>query len=136
MVELTQNEKRLLTALAKERTSSAPHLAELLHATPEAVIQWAHLAMDNCAATVERTAVKEFVYSDEGKKYRELGLPETQLLVQIGPGTTMAELQKHPAFKIGFGQLRKKKLISVSEDRKSTRLNSSHSDRSRMPSSA
>ena len=49
MAELTQNEKRLLAVLAKERTSSAPHLAALLDATPEAVIQWAHLAMDNGA---------------------------------------------------------------------------------------
>lgn len=115
MAELTQNEKRLLAVLAKERTSSAQHLAALLDATPEAVIQWAHLAMDNGAAKIERTVVNNFVYTDEGKKYREEGLPETQLLAEIGNGTTVAGIQKHPAFKIGFGQLRKKGLVTVSE---------------------
>lgn len=115
MAELTQNEKRLLAVLAKERTSNAEHLATLLDATPEAVIQWAHLAMDNGAANIDRTVEKGFVYTDEGKKYREEGLPETRLLAAIGAGTTVAELQKNPAFKIGFGQLRKKGFVIVRE---------------------
>ena len=113
MAELTQNEKRLLTALEKEKTADAPHLAGLLEATPEAVVQWAHLAQDRGLATVERIVAKEFVYTDEGKVYLQKGLPETQLLQDILPGTTLADLQKHEAFKIGFGQLRKKGLVKV-----------------------
>ena len=113
MAELTQNEKRLLAILEKEKKADAPHLAGLLDATPEAVVQWAHLAGDKGLATVERVVVKEFIYTDEGKVYVKYGLPETQLLRFILPGTMLADLQKHEAFKIGFGQLRKKGLVKV-----------------------
>ncbi|MDO9550133.1 MAG: phenylalanine--tRNA ligase subunit alpha [Methanoregula sp.] len=113
MAELTQNEKRLLAILEKEKKADAPHLAGLLEATPEAVVQWAHLAQDNGLALVERVVAKEFVYTDEGTVYLKEGLPETQLLRVILPGTTLADLQKHDAFKIGFGQLRKKGLVKV-----------------------
>ncbi len=113
MAELTQNEKRLLATLAQEKKADAPHLAALLGATPEAVVQWAHLAMDKGLMTVERIVVKEIVLSDEGKAYAKDGLPETQLLRFILPGTSLTDLQKHDAFKIGFGQLRKKGLVKV-----------------------
>ncbi|MEI7856994.1 MAG: phenylalanine--tRNA ligase subunit alpha [Methanomicrobiales archaeon] len=113
MAELTQNEKRLLAILEKEKKADAPHLAGLLEATPEAVVQWAHLAQDNGFALVERAVAKEFSYTDEGKIYAKDGLPETQLLRFILPGTTLADLQEHDVFKIGFGQLRKKGLVKV-----------------------
>jgi len=113
MAELTQNEKRLLAILEKENKADAPHLANLLDATPEAVVQWAYLAQDKELTSVERIVEKAFVYTDEGKIYLEKGLPETQLLRFILPGTTLADLQKHEAFKIGFGQLRKKGLVKV-----------------------
>ncbi len=113
MAELTQNEKRLLAILEKENKADAPHLAGLLDATSEAVVQWAHLAGDKGLAMVERVVAKEFVYTDEGKAYAQNGLPETQLLRFILPETTLADLQKHEAFRIGFGQLRKKGLVKV-----------------------
>jgi phenylalanyl-tRNA synthetase alpha chain len=113
MAELTQNEKRLLATLEKERKTDAPHLAGLLEATPEAVVQWAHLAQDKGLVTVDRVVAKEFSYTNEGKTYAEKGLPETQLLRFILPGTQLADLQKHEEFRIGFGQLRKKGLVKV-----------------------
>ena len=113
MAELTQNEKRLLAILENEKMAEAPHLAGLLDTTPEAVVQWAHLAQDKGLATVERLVAKEFLYSEEGNAYAKNGLPETQLLRFIMPGTTLAALQKHEAFRIGFGQLRKKGLVKV-----------------------
>jgi phenylalanyl-tRNA synthetase alpha chain len=113
MAELTQNEKRLLVILKNEKKADAPHLASLLDATPESVVQWAYLAGDKGLATVERFVAKEFVYTDEGKAYAKNGLPETQLLRFIQPGTSLADLQKHEAFRIGFGQLRKKGLVKV-----------------------
>jgi len=115
MAELTQNEKRLLAVLAREGNAEALHLARHLEATSDAVVQWAYLAMDNGLATVDRIVEKGFVYTDEGKKYCEHGLPETQLMEKIGSGTTLAELQKHEAFRIGFGQLRKKGLVVVKD---------------------
>ena len=104
MAELSLNEKRLLVILENEKKSDAPHLAKLLDATPEAVVQWAHLAQDKGLATVERLVVKEFLYSEEGHAYVKNGLPETQLFRFIMPGTTLTDLQKHEAFRIGFGQ--------------------------------
>ena len=113
MAELTQNEKRLLRVLEQERNADALHLATLLDTTPEAVVQWAHLAQDKGLITVERLVAKEFIYTDEGKAYAKNGLPETQLFRFILPGTTLSDLQKHDVFRIGFGQLRKKGLIKV-----------------------
>src|SRR5512136_2486949 len=113
MAELTQNEKRLLKVLENEKKADALHLATLLDTTPESVVQWAHLAQDKGLVTVERLVAKEFVYTDEGKAYSTDGLPETQLFRFILPGTTLSNLQKHKAFRIGFGQLRKKGLIKV-----------------------
>jgi phenylalanyl-tRNA synthetase alpha chain len=113
MAELTQNEKRLLATLEKEKTTDAPHLAGLLESTPEAVVQWAHLLGDKGLVTVERMVAKEFVCTEEGKTYAKDGLPETQLLRFILPGTQLNDLRKHEAFKIGFGQLRKAGLVKV-----------------------
>jgi len=113
MADLTQNEKRLLATLEKEMKADSPHIAAVMGATPDAVVQWAHLAQDKGLVSVERIANKELVYTDEGKSYAQDGLPETQLLRFILPGTQLADLQKHAAFKIGFGQLRKKGLVKV-----------------------
>lgn len=113
MAELTQNEKKLLTALAREKKADAPHLAMLLGAAPNAVVQWAHLARDKGLVTIERSVAKELVYTEEGRAYARDGLPETQLLSIITQGSTLDDLKKHAAFKIGFGQLRKKGLVSV-----------------------
>ena len=113
MAELTQNEKRLLATLEKEKKTDAPHLAGLLESTPEAVVQWAHLLGDKGLVTVERMVAKEFVCTEEGKTYAKDGLPETQLLRFILPGTQLNDLRKHETFKIGFGQLRKAGLVKV-----------------------
>ena len=44
-----------------------------MDATPEAVVQWAHLAMDNGLVNLERLVEKSFVYTDEGTAYRTVG---------------------------------------------------------------
>jgi len=113
MADLTQNEKRLLATLEKEKKADAPHIAAVMGATPEAVVQWAHLLGDKGLVSVERIANKELAYTEEGEAYAKNGLPETQLLRFILPGTQLADLQKHAAFRIGFGQLRKKGLVKV-----------------------
>jgi phenylalanyl-tRNA synthetase alpha chain len=113
MAELTQNEKRLLATLVKEHKADAPHLATILDTTPESVVQWAHLLEDKGLVSLERIVDKSFVYTDEGKEYLNNGLPETQLLKFCRNENLLVELQKHAAFRIGFGQLRKKGLISV-----------------------
>ena len=87
MAELTLNEKRLLAALAKEKKADAEHLASLLDATPEAVVQWAHLAEDKGLAKVERIVEKQILPTEEGEQYRKFNLPETRLFALIRPGT-------------------------------------------------
>ena len=89
MADLTQNEKRLLAVLEKEKKAEAPRLASMLGATPEAVVQWAHLAQEKGLVTTERIVGREYLYTDEGRGYLEHGLPETQLLHFIGQGTTL-----------------------------------------------
>ena len=113
MAELTQNEKRLLKVLEKEKKGDAAHIASLLDATTGATVQWACLAQDKELATVTRVATVGYVYTEEGKEYLKNGLPETQILKIIKPGTTLSDLRNHKAFKIGFGQLRKKGLVTV-----------------------
>ena len=115
MAELTLNEKRLLAALAKEKKADAEHLASLLDATPEAVVQWAHLAEDKGLAKVERIVEKQILPTEEGEQYRKFNLPETQLFdPKFRQALKLADLQKHPAFKIGFGQLPEKRSHSKS----------------------
>jgi len=114
MAELTQNEKRLLEVLAKEKTGDAPHLAALLETTPEAVVQWAQLAQDKGIVSLEKNITKEILPTEEGEQYRKTSLPETRLFSILAPSTQMSDVQKLPAFTpIGFGQLRKKGLIRI-----------------------
>ncbi|MGB8219152.1 MAG: phenylalanine--tRNA ligase subunit alpha [Methanoregula sp.] len=113
MAELTLNEKRLLAALADLKETNAEHLASIMNATPDSVVQWAHLAKDKGLAKIERIVEKTIEPTEEGNEYRKFNLPETQLLAVINPGTQVADLQNHKSFKIGFGQLRKKGLIHV-----------------------
>ena len=117
MAELTQNEKRLLEKLAEKNKADVQQFADELDATPEAVVQWGLLVKDHGLADVLRGVKKILEYTEEGRNYLENGLPETQILNAIGNGTTLSDLQKHPAFRIGFGQLRKKDLITVTEGR-------------------
>jgi phenylalanyl-tRNA synthetase alpha chain len=115
MAELTQNEKRLLAVLDKKKNANVQQLAEELEATPEAVVQWGLLGKDQGLVDVLRGVTTTLEYTEEGRTYFERGLPETQLLRIIQPGTTLSDLQKHEAFRIGFGQLRKKGLVKVED---------------------
>lgn len=115
MAELTLNEKRLLAALAQEKEADAPRLAQVLQATPEAVVQWGHLAEERGLVKVEPISDTGYEYTCEGEDYKKNGLPETQILnlIREGVSTPIADLQKHSQFKIGFGQLRKKGFVTV-----------------------
>jgi phenylalanyl-tRNA synthetase alpha chain len=64
---------------------------------------------------VERKVKKDLLYTDEGKVYLRSGLPETRLLHRIQESADLSVLKANPAFKIGFGQLRKKGLVSVKD---------------------
>ena len=71
------------------------------------------------------------------------GIKETNGGIEIGAMTTLTEVVRHPVVKEHFGLLAEGAELAASPqirnqgtDRKSTRLNSSHIQKSRMPSSA
>ena len=78
----------------------------------------------------DRAFLKEF--EKLGATLKEITLPHTQLAVPayyvIAPAECSANLSRFDGVRYGYR--------CDNPDRKSTRLNSSHSDRSRMPSSA
>ena len=67
MAELTLNEKRLLAALAEEKKADAEHLASLLNATPEAVVQWGHLSEDKGLAKVNESLKNRLSIQKKGE---------------------------------------------------------------------
>ena len=128
MAELTLNEKRLLTALAKEKEVDVEQLAKKLGDPPESVIQWALLSEDRGLTHILQNVQKRVECTEEGNQYLSNGLPETQILRVIGNGIQLTELRKHPGFKIGFGQLRKKGLITVTNGMVTKQLDASTDD--------
>ena len=117
MMELTVNEKRVLAALAKQSPSTDAELAQTLQATPESVVQWAHLCADRGLITIEKRQTKTASLTLEGQQYAEDGgLPERQIVSRIKDGTVaMAELTKDAVAKIAIGWLRKKNWITIKD---------------------
>ncbi len=112
-MDLTINEKRVLTVLAEVKSADASVLADKLGSPAEAVVQWAHLCADRGLVTLEKNVTETAVLTDEGKKYAGEGLPERQVLASIHGPVPMAELTKHPLSKIAIGWLRKKNWIVI-----------------------
>jgi phenylalanyl-tRNA synthetase alpha chain len=108
MTALTQNEKRLLSVLARVRDADAEALARLLGATEEAAVQYAYLCSDRGLCRIEKRVQHDYSLTNEGREYAEHGLPERQLLESFNESIDIKELQKHPLAKIGIGWLRKK----------------------------
>ena len=113
MTELTLNEKRLLTVLAQHKTGDPETLAHEMDATEDAVVQYAHLCDERGLAVLNRNVSVTYRLTDEGKIYREEGLPERQVYNSIEESTSMKDLQKHPLSKIAIGWMRKKGWIEI-----------------------
>lgn len=114
-MDLTVNEKRVLAALEKTSSATAPALAEELNAPVDAVIQWAHLCADRGLVSLEKQVAETLVLTAEGTKYAAEGLPERQVLASIRGTVPMAELTGHPLSKIAIGWLRKKNWIVIDQ---------------------
>ena len=113
-MDLTVNEKRILTVLAKKSPRTATELAVELKTTPESVVQWAHLCAERGLITVEKKVCETAVLTPEGKVYAEQGgLPERMILARINPSISMKELTRDPLAKIAIGWLRKKNWITI-----------------------
>jgi len=112
-VELTQNEKKLLVALAPLGLADAAALAEKMNTRPEAVVQYANLARERGLVEVERDVTRRYRPTEEGLAYVGKGLPERQLFESFGEAIPMRDLQKHPLAKIGIGWMRRKGWITI-----------------------
>ena len=114
-MDLTINEKRILTSLSKSDPVSAEKLAEKMDAPVESVIQWAHLCAEKDLVTLDKDVTEVAVLTPEGEKYAKEGLPERQILASINGSIPMSELTKNPLSKIAIGWLRKKNWIVIKD---------------------
>ncbi|HUK37681.1 MAG TPA: phenylalanine--tRNA ligase subunit alpha [Methanomicrobiales archaeon] len=112
-MDLTANERRLLAALGKRGRSGTAPLAKDLGTTEEAALQYARLLAERGLAEIHKKARKRYTLTDEGKEYREKGLPERQLLGSFEGSIPMKELQGSPQAKLGIGWMRKKGWVTI-----------------------
>jgi len=112
-MDLTANEKRLLSALGKRRHSGLPALAKDLGTTEEATLQYARLLAERGLAGLRKDVKKSYTLTEEGKGYQEEGLPERQLLGSFAQSIPMKDLQRHPRAKLGIGWMRKKGWVTI-----------------------
>jgi phenylalanyl-tRNA synthetase alpha chain len=115
MVELTQNEKKLLAALEPLKTAGPDTLSQVLGTREDAVIQHAHLLADRGLAEVLRSTEISYMLSGEGIEYGEKGLPERQLYQSFGDSIPLADLSKNPLSRIGIGQMRRKGWVVIKD---------------------
>ena len=114
-MDLTINEKRVLTALSQSNPVSAEKLAEKMDAPVESVIQWAHLCAEKDLVTLDKDVTEVALLTPEGEIYAKEGLPERQILASINGSIPMSELTKNPLSKIAIGWLRKKNWIIIKD---------------------
>ncbi|HMA05882.1 MAG TPA: phenylalanine--tRNA ligase subunit alpha [Methanomicrobiales archaeon] len=112
-MDLTANEKRLLASLGKRRRADPAGLASDLGTTEEAVLQYARLLADRALVAIQKEVRKSYTLTDEGKEYREKGLPERQLLESFGESIPIKDLQRNPHAKLGIGWMRKKGWVTI-----------------------
>jgi len=103
---LSESDAKVLKAISEGQTDPQT-IAEQLGLKVEAVRASADALEERGLVKVNKTVEEIFTLTDEGTKYAIEGLPERNLLRDIGLGKPMAEL-KDPALKIGLGWLRKK----------------------------
>ncbi|MDD1717810.1 MAG: phenylalanine--tRNA ligase subunit alpha, partial [Methanoregulaceae archaeon] len=114
-MDLTVNEKRLLSAIGTKILGDPEEIARALGTREDAVIQWAHLLEDRGLAEIEKDTMKKYTLTDEGVVYARDGLPERQLLISFEGRTGLSDLKAHPLSRIGIGWMRKKGWVVIRE---------------------
>ncbi len=114
-MDLTVNEKRLLSAIGVKITCTPDEIARELGTREDAVIQWAHLLEDKALVEIERESLTRYALTDEGVRYAKEGLPERQLLSSFEDRTGLSDLKAHPLSRIGIGWMRKKGWVVIRE---------------------
>ena len=103
---LSELDIKVLNAIS-EGLSDPQSIADKLKMKVETVRASADALAEQEKINVHKSVIEIFSLTDEGKKYARDGLPERNLLQDIGQGMPMSEL-KDPSVKIGLGWLRKK----------------------------
>jgi phenylalanyl-tRNA synthetase alpha chain len=114
-MDLTRNEKRLLTALGPRKAASPIELAEILSMTDEAVIQHALRLQERGLVHVETRVDQRYCLTMEGGEYAKKGLPERQLLESFDQQIPLKQLTTHPLSSVAIGWMRKKGWIAIQE---------------------
>ena len=142
--ELTTLQKNVLSLLRKDAKVDNKTLAKILETTPkrieEAVQELSDLEMIKIdTVNQEGMEVREIKVYKEGKtasKETEMTGKEIRYSYELAPGFKGPSVLEGRTRYFCEKMANSGKLFTRSEDRKSTRLNSSHTDISRMPSSA
>jgi phenylalanyl-tRNA synthetase alpha chain len=118
-VNLTNNEKHVLQAIAKKDKISPEELAQTSGLNIEAAMQSAFLLAEKGFCDVAETVTEIFTLTKEGIQYAQEGLPERQIINSITGATQLSELKKKfPPQMVGIalGWLRNKKWANIEKD--------------------
>lgn len=113
MMDLTLNEKRLLSVLGSGGRSSPEECASRLGTTVDAVIQHAHLLHERGLAVMDTAIEHHYHLTPEGKEYAAKGLPERQLLESIKGSVELATLSRNPLAPIAIGWMKRKGWVTI-----------------------
>ncbi len=108
---LTNNEKRVLQALAKKDTFSPEELASASALSIEAAQQSAFLLAEKGLCEITEKVTTIYTLTKEGETYAQLSLPERQIINSLKAPLSLSELKKKfPPQMVGIalGWLRKK----------------------------
>ena len=118
-VNLTNNEKQVLQALAGKDEFSPDKLAQASELNTEAAMQSAFLLAEKGLCDVTETITEIYSLTKEGVQYANDGLPERQIINSVTEPTSLSELKnKFPPQMVGIalGWLRKKNWASIEKD--------------------
>jgi len=115
-MDLTINEKRVLSALEKTGSCTDAELAEKLNTTSESAVQWSHLCADRGLVVLEKKIETTAKRTAEGELYAKEGLPERQVLNQMKDRVKINDLNGFiPVAKIAIGWLRRKNWVTIKD---------------------
>jgi phenylalanyl-tRNA synthetase alpha chain len=117
-MELHPHEVKVLKALKKD--SIPDEVAQATGLPVDAVLRACSWLKTRKLVEVAEEVTEDVTLGSEGEEYIQKGLPERQLIEAIGSGASLDELKGKVdmgLFNIGFGWLRKKKLVEVKDGR-------------------
>jgi phenylalanyl-tRNA synthetase alpha chain len=118
-MQLTPNERRVLSALHDLKRSTPAELAGESDLNPDALMQSAFLLEEKGLTTIHESVTEIYTLTEEGREYAGIGLPERQILSHLqscSEKVTIPDLKDkfQPAMVgISMGWLRRKKWAAI-----------------------